>query len=131
MSRLDGYENFHLLKSPLLSVLDAFWMNHLDDMEHLAESVRIRAYGQRDPLTEYRSEGSQLFSRMQENFEQWVFSNLFKLVIKEQPASQVNQFSAGDNTRYQNVGRNDPCPCGAKKADGTPKKYKHCHGRNA
>ena len=131
MSRLDGYENFHLLKSPLLSVLDAFWMNHLDDMEHLAESVRIRAYGQRDPLTEYRSEGSQLFSRMQGNFEQWVFSNLFKLVIKEQPASQVNQFSAGDNTRYQNVGRNDPCPCGAKKADGTPKKYKHCHGRNA
>ncbi|MBI2506862.1 MAG: preprotein translocase subunit SecA [Candidatus Colwellbacteria bacterium] len=106
----------------LLAVFDFLWMNHLEDIEALVESVRIRAYGQKDPLVEYRRESRTLFNRMDDNFEEWIFSNLFR--IEAVPREQVQQVAvAANDPKFKNVGRNDPCPCGSGK------KFKKCHGR--
>jgi preprotein translocase subunit SecA len=59
----------------VLSALDTLWMNHLTDMEALQESVRLRAYGQRDPLIEYRREGYQIFQNLLATFDKWVSEN--------------------------------------------------------
>jgi preprotein translocase subunit SecA len=97
-------------------------MNNLEDIEALVESVRIRAYGQKDPLVEYRRESRILFDKMEVNFEEWIFSNLFR--IEAVPQDQVRQVAvAANDPKFKDVGRNDPCPCGSGK------KFKRCHGR--
>ncbi|MFA5053431.1 MAG: preprotein translocase subunit SecA [Parcubacteria group bacterium] len=134
---LDKIENLEVFKRPLLAVLDMLWMNHLEDLESLRESVRIRAYGQHDPLVEYRRESHILYRRMLETFDTWVYENISKIriVSKEEAELQrkpMGQVAAELNMRPEElakVGRNDPCPCGAKKEDGTPVKFKHCHGK--
>ena len=68
-----------LAKSQLLGILDMLWMTNLEDLEALQESVGLRAYGQRDPLVEYRQEASRLFKAFWGNFNAWVFANMFKL----------------------------------------------------
>jgi preprotein translocase subunit SecA len=84
----------------LLSILDLLWMNHLDDLEGLQESIGLRAYGQKEPLVEYRREASNLFHRFWDNFDGWVFSNIFRLsqashvhasgkIIEKQPSVAV------------------------------------------
>ena len=108
----------------LLSALDFLWMNHLEDMEGVQESVRIRAYGQHDPLVEYRREARRLFQQLLENFDGWIFANLFRFVgaaSAPQAAPIVPAVSTG-GAPVKAVGRNDPCPCGSGK------KYKKCHG---
>ncbi len=107
----------------LLGVMDFLWMNHLEDIEALVESVRIRAYGQKDPLVEYRRESFNLFNAMTANFDGWIFSNLFR--IAEIPAGAVELKAAPKpaDISVKKVGRNDPCPCGSGK------KYKKCHGK--
>ncbi|MDD5547507.1 MAG: preprotein translocase subunit SecA [Candidatus Pacebacteria bacterium] len=115
------------IKHPqVLAVLDFYWMNHLEDMESLRESVRLRAYGQHDPLVEYRREGSMLFKRMNEEFEKWLEQNKEVLLSQssakdsgKKPAEKKIDL-AGD---YKNVSRNDLCPCGSGK------KFKKCHGK--
>ncbi len=116
-----------LSKSPelgrqFLGVMDFLWMNHLEDIEALVESVRIRAYGQKDPLVEYRRDSFNLFNAMTVNFEAWIFSNLFK--ISDAPAGSVQPpgTKPAPDLSVKKVGRNDPCPCGSGK------KYKKCHG---
>ena len=116
-----------------LGILDLLWMNHLEDLEALSESVGLRAYGQRDPLVEYRQESRRLFSGFWENFDGMIFSNLFKLkaetasagAAKDVPEQTINLGSGGGTVvpEGRKVGRNDPCPCGSGK------KYKKCHGR--
>ncbi len=114
-----------------LSILDMLWMNHLESMEALRESVGLRAYGQHDPLVEYRKEGHKMFQEMMENF---------RILVKEGIEKQIEMLSAGktfsssgkqDNISRFNqsvsaterkIGRNDPCYCGSGK------KYKKCHG---
>ncbi len=116
----------------LLVILDFLWMNHLEDIEALTESVRIRAYGQRDPLVEYRRESRILFDRMQVSFEEWIFNNLFK--ISALPAESITQpvATASNDPKFKNVGRNDPCPCGAINPETRkPYKYKRCGLVNA
>ncbi|MHB9019602.1 MAG: preprotein translocase subunit SecA [Minisyncoccota bacterium] len=115
----------------ILSVLDLFWMNHLESMEALRESVRIRAYGQHDPLVEYRRESHILYKQMLEGFEKWLSENETKIlemsrqqVIQPKPKVQIQS-----NNNYPKVGRNDNCPCGAKNEEGKHIKYKHCHGK--
>jgi len=96
-------------------------------MEYLRDSVRLRAYGQRDPLVEYKNEGRQLFRDLLFNFEAQVAT----IILKIQPprnATFVPPATAGGTPKpagvnFSNVGRNDPCPCGSGK------KYKKCHGR--
>jgi len=111
----------------LLGVMDFLWMNHLEDIEALTEAVRIRAYGQKDPIVEYRRESFNLFNAMMANFDGWVFSNLFR--ISEIPAGDSPKKVGLPAAALAKVGRNDPCPCGAKREDGHPVKYKHCHGK--
>jgi preprotein translocase subunit SecA len=103
-----------------LGVLDFLWMNHLEDIEALIESVRIRAYGQRDPLVEYRRESRQLFDGIQANFEEWIFNNIFR--IKEEAVVKPTTAATLNDPKFKKVGRNDPCPCGSGK------KFKKCHG---
>jgi preprotein translocase subunit SecA len=124
---IKSLEHLPEIKRMILMILDMFWMNHLEDIEALIESVRIRAYGQRDPLVEYRRDSHMMFNAMLKNFNQWIVDNIFKLrfeetIIKEErkPASRISE---------KQVGRNDPCPCGAKHEDGRPIKYKYCHGK--
>ncbi|MEK7110880.1 MAG: SEC-C metal-binding domain-containing protein, partial [Patescibacteria group bacterium] len=114
----------------LLSILDILWMTHLENLEALADGVGLRAYGQRDPLVEYRHEAHRLFKDFWANWNGWVFTNLFKSLqagAHTHGASQVKpaivlpktNVAAGDHA----PGRNDPCYCGSGK------KYKKCHGK--
>ncbi len=129
-------------KLVFLRTLDELWMDHLDEMEHLRDSVGLRAYGQRDPLVEYKTEGHRMFKDFVANMESQVAGLIFKVgtvplrgstPIKTQTNAEEisgNQRQVGVNRRSaEKIGRNDPCPCGATKSDGRPVKYKHCHGK--
>ncbi len=114
----------------MLAILDMLWMNHLENMEALAESVRLRAYGQHDPLVEYRREGHLLYQQLLADFDQWLHENEEKLKehaghdhshMPQAPAVAIPQ--PKNEYADQRIGRNDPCPCGSGK------KYKRCHGK--
>ena len=119
-------------KFVMLNTLDNLWMNHLEDMEALRDSVRLRAYGQRDPLVEYKNESRKMFKDLMANFEAQVATVIFK--ISPPTSSQVGPPQSFAHSRElgnaKTVGRNDPCPCGATYPDGKSKKYKDCHGKN-
>ena len=122
----------------IIASLDMFWTSHLENLEALLEAVRMRAYGQRDPLVEYKRESYDMFKTLLDDAQQWVVSNVFvlseaQLAAQQQVAAQVSGGSASGavDPAHKDIGRNDPCWCGAKKPDGTPVKYKHCHGKNA
>ena len=122
-----GYEGAQVR---LLNILDLLWMTHLEDLEALSESIGLRAYGQREPLVEYRREAHNLFKNFWGNFNAWIFANLFKLTATggTQQAPRV-QVSANPGNK---VGRNDPCPCGAVNPEtGHVYKYKKCGLINA
>jgi preprotein translocase subunit SecA len=123
--KINKLKNVLSLKQPMLMVLDMLWMNHLEDIEALIDSVRIRAYGQHDPLVEYRRESHILFSQLVNNFEDWVVDNIFKIQIQLGTDSdqRTEVASSRSGKEFSKVGRNDPCPCGSGK------KYKRCHGR--
>jgi preprotein translocase subunit SecA len=127
-------ENFNqVAKFVALRTLDMFWMNHLEEMEALRDSVRLRAYGQRDPLVEYKSEGHKMFQRLIANMEANI-ANMILRVSLQPPAGQPVQATqrqaipVGSHQRLKNKpGRNDPCPCGKKDpVTGKPMKYKKC-----
>jgi len=113
-------ENFGLVaKYITLKILDTLWVEHLENMEHLRDSVRLRAFGQRDPLVEYKREGHKLFQGFLKTFERTVFHFLLQSSIKTKEATktpkEVTYVPSG-----RKIGRNDPCPCGSGK------KYKKC-----
>jgi preprotein translocase subunit SecA len=108
----------------ILRTVDNIWMEHLDTMECLRDSVKLRAYGQRDPLVEYKNEGGRLFRQVLQEIDNGIVDVLINAEFKEQPANQ-QRFSRpiqADNKKGQ-VGRNAPCPCGSGK------KYKKCCGK--
>jgi preprotein translocase subunit SecA len=116
-----------MARNQLISIIDMLWMTNLEDLDALQESVGLRAYGQRDPLVEYRQEASRLFKSFWGNFNAWIFSNIFKLsagpVHSTGIPTQIQNVvaaSAGAGAVQEKVGRNDLCPCGSGK------KYKHC-----
>ena len=129
-------------KVVLLRTIDMFWMDHLDTMEHLRDSVRLRAYGQRDPLVEYKNEAIRLFRELQEGIRSNVVSTIFKIGVAQKSSEERREtgnlvFKSNQNSdtpsdpikseinnlsKKAAVGRNDPCPCGSGK------KYKRCHG---
>ncbi len=124
--------------SVVLGVFDSMWMGHLEDMEALQEAVRLRAIGQKDPLTEYRREGREFFTAMIANFDAWLIENEKNITgqPKEQEAPVASDVPAGfetptevgdapKNATGDTIGRNDPCPCGSGK------KYKKCGLINA
>ncbi|MBI4094841.1 MAG: preprotein translocase subunit SecA [Candidatus Liptonbacteria bacterium] len=114
-----------------LGILDLLWMNHLEDLEALSESIGLRAYGQKDPLVEYRREAHRLFQNFWGNFNGWIFMNIFKFVGQSADAGGAQPQRIADSAAGKGVGRNDPCPCGAKRPDGRPYKYKQCGLINA
>lgn len=115
-----------------LRTMDVLWMGHLENMEALRDSVKLRAYGQKDPLVAYRIDGSKMFQGLFDIFEQRVTETMFKVgVVKESPIEnrqlqeKKDDFGQEKKTKEnvslkQKVGRNDPCPCGSGK------KYKKC-----
>ena len=157
-----------------LRIMDSRWMAHLQDMDYLRTGIGLRAYGQRDPLTEYREEAYQAFSRMTASMYEDYLRTLLRLQIaaqppvmeepeddnplagravsysnpeealdapeksapapmpspeaagapalSPQPTGKAKTYVKDKDDPYQNVGRNDPCPCGSGK------KFKKCHG---
>ncbi len=109
-----------------LQVLDHFWLEHLEDMEHLRDSVRLRAYGQQDPLVEYKREGHRMFRQLLDTIDATIAKAIFQAEFKQANAVEARQAPAAPaakNPAGKKVGRNDPCPCGSGK------KYKKCHGK--
>jgi len=114
-------------KMIMLNILDNLWTNHLEDMEYLRDSVRLRAYGQRDPLVEYKNESQRLFKSFLLDFEARVAMTIFKVVAPQNIIGQNSKKTENlkfkiENSKSNRIGRNDPCPCGSGK------KYKKCHG---
>jgi len=95
-----------------LRILDDLWINHLEDMEYLRDSVSLRAYGQREPLVEYKKEGNRIFRDFFENLSETFSKMILALKLEEKREVPVQISSK--------PGRNDPCPCGSGK------KYKKC-----
>ncbi len=100
-------------KAVCLKVFDTFWVEHLDNMSHLRDSVKLRAYGQQDPLVEYKKEGHRMFQQLISSIEYTIANAVFQAEITGKP-SQPSQLDK------KAPGRNDPCPCGSGE------KYKKC-----
>jgi preprotein translocase subunit SecA len=132
----------------LLRVVDEYWMEHIDAMEELRDSVRLRAYGQENPVDAYKRDGFDMFEQMIDGIKEEVTRRIFTARVQTQQTiarkgvtkniqAQAANAGGDDSVKKQpvktgaKVGRNDPCPCGARKEDGTPVKYKNCHGRDA
>jgi preprotein translocase subunit SecA len=105
-----------------LRALDTLWVEHLENMESLRESVRLRAYGQRDPLVEYKKEGHIMFKELLDNYEKLVINSIMRagININVKPEEKRQTITQG----VKEIGRNDPCPCGSGK------KYKKCCGKD-
>ena len=139
-----------------LYTTDTLWMEHLESMDYLRSSVNLRAYGQREPIVEYKKDGLMMFKQMEETFKEQVFSlisnintdNVVNIQTEDNSPRQTLITShtepselggkkdtppQGKALRNENeVGRNDPCPCGAiNPATGEVYKYKKCGLINA
>lgn len=135
-----------------LSIIDDKWKEHLRDMDDLKEGIGLRAYGQKDPLVEYKTEGFNLFMELLNKINNEIVMFCFKFFpqapeeVRERSETARNVRIVKDNTDNlglktiqpdesarrgkqkpvtveKQVGRNEPCPCGSGK------KYKHCHGK--
>lgn len=125
---------------------DTLWMEHLEAMDYLRSSVNLRAYGQRDPIVEYKKDGLMMFKEMEEAFREQVGSLIStideKSAARETPEVNLpvqtfstehrepselggpkDQIQQGESLLKKEPGRNDPCWCGSGK------KYKKCHGK--
>ena len=120
----------------LLKVIDRKWMDHIDDMEQLRQGVGLQAYGQRDPLVEYKMSGYEMFDEMTQNIREETVRLLFHIKIEQkverEQQAQITGTNKDDSLQKGPVKRenakvypNDPCPCGSCK------KYKNCCGRKA
>lgn len=119
----------------LLKVIDRKWMDHIDDMDQLRQGIGLQAYGQRDPLVEYRAAGYDMFDEMTKSIKEDTIRLLFHVHLEERvEREQVAQVTGTNRdesakkkptvkTEVAKVRPNDPCPCGSGK------KYKACHGR--
>ena len=118
----------------LLKVIDRKWMNHIDDMEQLRQGIGLQAYGQRDPLVEYKMSGYEMFEAMTAGIQEDTVRLLMHVKIEEkaerEEVAQVTGTNKDDSLGKKPVQRaadkvypNDPCPCGSGK------KYKQCCGR--
>ena len=128
----------------LLSAIDRHWMDHIDDMDNLRDGIGLRAYGQRDPVQEYRKESYDMFNDMVHFIREETVRRICQSRIERLPerrrtvdpnALRANAPGANQNGMAKKggaptnkaapgaPGRNQPCPCGSGK------KYKHCHGK--
>ena len=118
----------------LLKVIDARWMDHIDDMDQLRQGIGLQAYGQRDPLVEYKMMGYDMFGEMTNAIAETTIRTLFHLRVEEKVEREEVAKVTGTNKDDTSVREpkkreekkiypNDPCPCGSGK------KYKQCCGR--
>lgn len=124
-------------RAVMLQVVDSKWMDHLDAMDMLREGIGLRAYGQRDPLVEYRHEGFDMFQGMIDSIQEDIVRYMMRVTPQaaqpEQQQEEPKNISTNRDEEQplqpvhigEQVGRNDPCPCGSGK------KYKKCCGRTA
>ena len=130
---------FHSQRMLMLQAIDMLWVEHLEAMDYMRSSVRLRAYGQKDPLVEYKNEGRGLFLRMEAAIDNAIAEMALKVggqiaEPKQEPVLEIhnsgpmignvsaNLASSVAGSFKKEAGRNDPCPCGSGK------KYKKCHG---
>jgi preprotein translocase subunit SecA len=108
----------------MLRTIDMLWMEHLETMECLRQSVSLKAYGQRDPLVEYKNEGKKLFDQMLQATDNAIVDILLKAELKQGPVpEQTQQRIIQEKPEKKKIGRNSPCPCGSGL------KYKKCCGK--
>src|SRR5690348_4358749 len=134
----------------MLRAIDWQWMEYLTQMEHFREGIGLRAYGQRDPLVEYKNEAFEMFNELRERIQGSIVARIFRVQVQRNqppPPPVVRQMTesgpgevdgsstngepkkraatpvGGDAGANAKIGRNDPCWCGSGK------KYKRCHGR--
>ena len=146
-----GAENMRELERVvMLKVVDQKWMDHIDDMDELKNGIGLRAYGQKDPVVQYRLEGADMFDDMIEALKDDVSKIMLNIQKKEENVQRketaeitgagledtainlvdgkITPKEGGINKTVVNtepkIGRNDPCPCGSGK------KYKNCCGKN-
>mgnify|MGYP004595667783 FL=1 len=146
-----GEENLRELERVvMLKIVDQKWMDHIDNMDELKKGIGLQGYGQKDPVVQYRLEGTEMFDAMVEDIRMDVAKILLNIRKKEGPIERketsrvtgagledtainlvdgnISEKEGGMNKTVVNegpkVGRNDPCPCGSGK------KYKNCCGRN-
>ena len=127
--RMREFEKVILLRS-----IDTKWIDHIDAMDQLRQGIHLRAYGQTDPLREYEQEGFAMFEEIVAAIREDVTKYAMKAQIRSNlereevaKGQAVNPKEEGEQKRQpirrkENIGRNDPCPCGSGK------KYKNCHG---
>jgi preprotein translocase subunit SecA len=116
----------------MLAVIDRLWVEHLTAMDDLREGVGLQAYGQKDPLVVYKTEGYQMFQALLDHIQHDVVHTIYRVqpVVAQQPVrtrvteeATLNRGEDGNQpARKRKIGANDPCWCGSGK------KYKRCHG---
>ena len=125
-----------------LKTMDMYWTQHLEDMDQIKDSVKLRAYGQRDPLIEYKKEGNIAFKEMMSEIERSIVDRLLrvsttkislpgkgKITLKKKKTEDPSR-NKKESKKFKDVGRNDPCPCGKIDPNtGDVIKYKKCHGK--
>jgi len=118
-----------LMKNIILQSLDHYWIDYLSMLENLRKGIGLRAYGQHDPLMEYKRESYQKFKEFEIVVRKQIVYSIFRLNPNNQETSQqksrrmiVTNANSAPLPTQPNIGRNDPCPCGSGK------KYKKCHG---
>ena len=120
----------------LLKVIDRKWMDHIDDMDQMRQSIGLRAYGQRDPLVEYKFAGFDMFEEMEDAIRQDTVKAMLHIRVEQkverEEVAKVTGTNKDDTSakapvkrKSAKIGRNDPCPCGSGL------KYKQCCGKNA
>ena len=128
----------------MLRVVDEYWMDHIDAMDELKRGIGLRGYGNTKPIDAYKQEGFDMFEAMVQGIREETVRRLFTVQVRrEQPierkavAKNAAANVGGEPVKKKPVkkvpkpGRNDPCPCGKMKADGSRRlKYKECCGRN-
>jgi preprotein translocase subunit SecA len=131
-----------LERAVVLQAVDRHWMDHIDAMDQLRQGIGLRAYGQRDPVVEYKFEGFSMFEEMVAGIQEEALFRLLHINVQKAPperravAMRLREGRGAEEGAQQpqkkapvkvekSVGRNDPCPCGSGK------KYKNCCGANA
>ena len=129
---------YAVMRRLILQTIDMFWVDHLEVMDYMRGSVNLRAYGQRDPLVEYKREGLKLFKEMEQGVGEQILrvlpnvtTSAFTAPDKEMEmvrkrAAEITRGAGGSapvSSGKKEIGRNDPCFCGSGK------KYKKCHGK--
>ncbi len=134
-------------KMILLRIVDREWKDHLKRLDDLKQGIGLRAYGQKDPLTEYHFEAHNMFQNMVENIKEDSIKFIYRVKIKQRPQNleqpqeiplvqgegqqiedkpkKSHKMLSLNKDRKKKIGRNDPCPCGSGK------KYKYCCGKNS